>query len=124
MKVFQGRQGDVLITRISAPKTNIRKKVEFKGNKLILAYGETTGHHHALVVAEPEQKEKNELPQLWELEDDKYYLTIPKEIELEHITEDLQPTGDHDKFLLPQGDYEVIIQRNLNLQGEIKRVVD
>ena len=39
------RQGDVLLVRVKAiPKDAAPVKVE--GNKLILAFGEVTGHHH------------------------------------------------------------------------------
>ena len=39
------RQGDVLLVRVKAiPKDAVRQQI--KGTKLILAYGEATGHHH------------------------------------------------------------------------------
>ena len=44
---FTARQGDVLITRIAALPTAL-KKVPRDNERVILAYGEVTGHSHAL----------------------------------------------------------------------------
>jgi hypothetical protein len=44
---FIARQGDVLITRISALPQAL-KRVPHDNGRVILAYGEVTGHSHAL----------------------------------------------------------------------------
>lgn len=40
------RQGDVLLTRIERKPAGDWRPLEAKGGKVILAYGEVTGHHH------------------------------------------------------------------------------
>lgn len=46
MESISVRQGDVLLCLVSSiPKDAIEEQVT-KGNKIILAFGEATGHHH------------------------------------------------------------------------------
>ena len=49
----QVRQGDVLVTPVSAVPKNL-KPVARENRKVILAHGEVTGHHHALLEPEVE----------------------------------------------------------------------
>lgn len=44
------RQGDVLIESISTIPTNLQKQKPVDG-RVILAYGEVTGHHHSIESA-------------------------------------------------------------------------
>lgn len=45
------RQGDVLIERINSIPTAAMKQK--KSDRIILAHGEVTGHHHCLELADP-----------------------------------------------------------------------
>lgn len=65
----QVRQGDVLITPVSSQPKNL-KAVARENKKVILAHGEVTGHHHALLEPEVE---------LWRGETDaERFLSVPK----------------------------------------------
>jgi len=88
------RQGDILIMKIAKiPKT--AKEVAKIGEKIVLAYGESTGHTHAIVsstarlYAEPD--------------DGNRYLTLTKSCLLEHDT--------HRAINLQAGNYRIVIQR-------------
>jgi hypothetical protein len=51
------RQGDVLLVLVKAiPKNAVEQKIE--GRKLILAFGEATGHHHRFEFVDSTQKIK------------------------------------------------------------------
>lgn len=95
------RHGDVILT-----KTNTK----FSGKKLdnvILAWGEVTGHKHQLrgqlLVENTEGG-----PQLIEVLSDNAELTHE----------------EHDTLLIPKGIYEVVIQREVDLLGHVRQVID
>lgn len=101
-KVF--RQGDVLILKIEdLPGDLIDVKPDNKRN--ILAYGEVTGHSHALDVKESK---------LQETVKGERFLTVPKQALLKH--------EEHDTIILPKGFYRIIQQ--VEYQREFRQVVD
>ena len=101
------RQGDVLIR-----STNITEKgdaIERDNGRVVLAYGEVTGHAHA--IAAPNAK-------LFALagEMTRYLLQVTKTpVELKH--------EEHSTIVLPPGNYEVVRQREYTPQG-LRNVAD
>lgn len=93
------RQGDVFLKKVSKLPTGLKKKDN------ILAYGEVTGHKHqvvgkAIVLTDGTTQ----------------YVDVQSEAELIH--------EEHQKHLLQKGAYKVILQREVNLLGEVKKVMD
>lgn len=104
------RQGDVLFTRIDALPKGKRKKRE----NATVAYGEVTGHSHALAV------EDREVAEVLEIGDGLYV----------HVSEcGLSISGatfvheEHGPITLPPGNYGVTIQREYS-PSEIRNVID
>lgn len=91
MRIF--RQGDVLLRQI--PK--LPKALKPKQDK-ILAYGEATGHAHQF---------SNPLAKLYIDIDGKQYLYLVEDALLEH--------EEHADILVPEGSYEVVIQREFDV---------
>jgi len=48
MKREQYRQGDVFLERVSSPPANVGDEIKPKEDRVILAEGEATGHHHSV----------------------------------------------------------------------------
>ena len=93
------RQGDVFLKKIK----ELPKKLKKKDN--ILAYGEVTGHKHqvigrAVVLTDGTTQ----------------YVEVQEEAELVH--------EEHQKHQLEKGVYKVILQRELDLVGEVRQVMD
>jgi hypothetical protein len=88
------RQGDVLLVRVKAiPKDAVAQ--EIKGNKVILALGEATGHHHRF-----EFMDKSHNVKLYQTVGGARYLDVSAPSDLlheEHSTAKV-PAG---KWLLP-----------------------
>ena len=128
MRMF--RQGDVLIRQIEHPSENrvLRaalkdakkfKPVEPDRGKTVLAYGETTGHAHALDAMHARMFEGIQEP-------NKCYLLIDTDIELQHFninTGDMSDS-DHGPIALGPGTYEVIRQREYQAPDVFSRVED
>lgn len=108
----QYRQGDVFLQKVEeTPELEEKRYTSIDGkeleNSVILAYGETTGHKHAIYNSNSFlAKEKN---------GNRFFLIVVKENKLEH--------EEHDTIKLPVGKYEVIGQRVYS-PGEIRRVAD
>lgn len=102
----QGRHGDVFIQKIcDLPKG--AKLQNRDGGRVILAYGEVTGHAHAI---EEENCEK------WALADEEYLIVTGDEpVNLRH--------EEHDTQVIAPGTYEIIHQFE-EKREEIKKVVD
>jgi hypothetical protein len=104
------RQGDVLLI----PATNIpdnRRPVPRENGLVILAHGEITGHHHAILDQQVElvtTDQANEL-RMW------LTVTAPEPVALTH--------QEHDTIMLPPGDYEVRRQREYTPE-ELRNVQD
>jgi len=91
----QYRQGDVLLVRVKEDVlSRPHRSVARDGGRIVLAYGEATGHAHA--VAEPEAE-------LIELETGERFLVTPRGVSLRH--------EEHDPIELPPGTYRVVRQR-------------
>jgi len=102
-KIF--RQGDVLIKKIARKKVEGKQEVSSKKNRIVLAYGETTGHAHAFY---------DEGVTLTETENQRF-LDIVKTVELKH--------EEHDTVILEPGFYEVLQQQEYHPE-EIRNVLD
>ncbi len=98
------RQGDVLVEQVeSIPEA--ATSIERDGDRVILAYGEVTGHAHAI---------KNRIAKFYQADGERF-LDLSKACELEH--------EEHSTILLPAGRYRVVIQREYSPAG-IRNVAD
>ena len=109
------RQGDVMVMEVGEIPSKAKKEKNKK--MIVLAYGEITGHMHALC------DEKVELYKDQETE----YLKIMEDAWLRHGTKEQiknkQNGDDHSAINIPAGNYIVIHQREYTPE-RIKRVVD
>lgn len=95
------RHGDVILKKVDNIKgKGIKKKSE------VLAEGEVTGHFHNLV--------SNQM--------------LVSEHEGQKFVELTEPGNlthqEHDTLEIPEGKYQVLIQREVDLVGETKQVMD
>jgi len=104
------RQGDVLFKRITALPEGMRKK---RANGVV-AYGEVTGHAHALAI------EDRVAAEVLEIGTGLFVHVSDAGVRLEGVTFLHQ---EHGPIMLPAGDYEVTIQREYS-PAEIRNVVD
>lgn len=112
------RQGDVLIEAIDqVPKS---AKAQKASNKVILAHGEVTGHHHALEVADPADWWKGE--QEIAPTNDKPK-TLAGEVFLRLKDGGAVTHQEHSRIELPAGTYRVTRQREYHPE-EIRNVQD
>lgn len=102
MKKMQFRQGDVLIRRVSALPEGEAKKRE----NGVIAYGEVTGHSHAVDV---------ERAEVLEIERGVFLRVGPEGVSLVH--------QEHAPIFLPEGNYEATIQREYTPEA-IRNVAD
>jgi hypothetical protein len=94
------RQGDVILEKV--------EKIEGKGrlmNNVVLAEGEVTGHKHILQGQILECVTK-----------DGRYVECKQDAKLTH--------QEHDTLTIPKGKYKVKLQREVDLLGEVKHVMD
>ena len=98
------RQGDVLLIEVNEIP-NDATPVKRESGKIILAYGEVTGHHHA--IAAPQVK-------MLQLQDNRY---------LDSATSFSITHEEHATVKVPAGKFQVIIQREYSPQ-EIRNVLD
>lgn len=108
--MFHARQGDVIIIQRSTdlPPAETMQEVPRDGGRVILAYGEVTGHSHAILEADvtmylPEGSSNIKL------------LDAPTGATLYH--------DEHDPIALPPGKYDVFIQTEYH-PTELRRVID
>lgn len=100
------RQGDVLISRIcSAPKADVHP-VQPENGRLILAYGEATGHSHSIPATHGSMTRR----------DDVLFLTIDQLTEVTH--------QEHAPITLEPGVYAVERQREWSDAQEPRYVAD
>jgi hypothetical protein len=102
MKLY--RQGDVLIQSIDEIPT-MAKKSKSENGKVILAYGEVTGHHHRFEGNTAVEYRSNA----------ERFISTKENAKLFH--------EEHETITFPRGNYK-IIQQNEYTPQEIKRVVD
>lgn len=109
----QFRQGDVLLQRVrSIPKGATRKPTD--QGRVILAYGEVTGHAHQVVVADRTDAETVEAF-LAELNGE-VFLSAPAGGSVVH--------EEHSTIQLEPGTYKVIRQREWTDEDEPRQVAD
>lgn len=117
----QFRQGDVLIIPVSEIPSGFKSRKE---KKVILAYGEVTGHHHRF---ENERvtaffKEGDSLTMsggtaLRGSRTDVEFISVPKDgADLVH--------EEHDTISVDEGDYRIVRQREFSVLEGIRRVAD
>lgn len=101
------RQGDVMMRTQAIPAD--AKRIEVRP----LAYGEKTGHHHSLAVAEPLAIE--DCVEMFE-KDGQIFVRIKDEgVALTH--------QEHKSHAIPAGDYKVVIQQE-NTDWGARAVLD
>ena len=101
----QYRQGDVFIERVDALPTTTTPKPRDRG-RVVLAYGEVTGHAHAIDSA---------LAELFEEQDGTLYLRASGAVDLVH--------EEHSTIALAPGVYRITHQREYSPEA-IRRVAD
>lgn len=97
----QFRQGDVLVKEIKMVPENLQKR-----DNCILAYGEVSGHKHQVL----------EHGELYDSSDGRTFLIMKEEGTLTH--------EEHKSHKLKKGLYEVVIQREVDLVGKVRQVMD
>jgi hypothetical protein len=103
MKLY--RQGDVLLKQVrSIPKT---AKLNPPKDRIVLAYGEVTGHAHAI--------EDLESVDVFVKPDGTMYLEVKDQTAVRH--------EEHGTIVLPPGKYERVLQREYS-PSEIRNVGD
>lgn len=103
-QVFQARQGDVFIIG-TADVPDGAKRTKRDAGRVVLAYGEVTGHAHAIA-------DKGAV--LFDAGSAGRFLKVSKRVVLRH--------EEHAKIELPSGNYRVVIQREYQ-PGELPRQV-
>jgi hypothetical protein len=89
------RQGDVGLLRVNAiPRDAVQEPIN--GKKLILAFGESTGHHHRFEFLDTSHNVK-----LFKAGAGVRYLEVSAPIDLLHEEHDLAPIAPG-RYLLPQ----------------------
>lgn len=97
MKIY--RQGDVLLREVrSIPKDAKHKQPK---ERIVLAYGEVTGHAHAIHDLENVD--------VFIGANGEMYLGVKRDVALEH--------EEHATITLPPGNYERVLQREYEPQG-------
>lgn len=96
------RHGDLLIKRIESKPSNLKKT-----NDKVLAYGEVTGHKHQLMGG---------LVNVFEGSDGLKVIEILEPTQLVH--------EEHKAITIGKGLFTVTKERELDLLGEVKQVVD
>ena len=118
----QFRQGDVLLVKVASIPDGFKSR---KGGKVILAYGEVSGHHHRFECGNVTAffKEGDDLTMsgggtsLRGSRTDVEYISVPKAgASLVH--------EEHDAISVGEGAYRVIRQREFDLLEGVRRVAD
>ena len=112
MKQLLYRQGDVLFKRISKLPPGNRTKRQ----NATVAYGEVTGHSHALAV------EDRETAEVLEIGSGLFVRVSSKGIRIENGGATFVHE-EHGPVTLPPGNYEVVIQREYTPEA-IRNVID
>lgn len=114
--MYSVRQGDILLIKVSEiPIDAIKQK---KKNLTILAYGEKTGHMHAIKSDGVVEYKKGQ---------DRFF-KVGKAVILSHglkkeIEEKIKVNKDHDIIEIPKGEYKIIYQREYTPE-KIRRIAD
>ena len=105
MKQRQFRQGDVFLRPVS--KMPRGAKAQQPHGRIVLAYGEVTGHAHAIHDLDHVDVYVGAEGQL--------YLRVKEAVDLKH--------EEHDTIAIPPGNYERVIQREYSPEA-IRNVAD
>ena len=101
------RQGDVLIFEVPPEHIkNYSTKVRHNGEDIILALGEVTGHRHRISSAYVTEYKDGR----------RRLLDVHKQSKVLH--------EEHNPIPLPPGTYEVKIERQYGIGGEVRAVYD
>lgn len=100
----QARQGDVMVERVRAGKW-----AAINGDRVILAYGEATGHCHEVLADDPMLETDVPAAQLFEAPDGTRYLLVVRACQLVH--------QEHGAIPLASGTYQVTRQRQYSPQA-------
>ena len=107
MKIL--RQGDVALVEVAAiPKDAVAQPIQ--GNKLTLAFGEVTGHHHRFEFMDTSHNAKLRIT-----ESGSRYLEVFADIDLLH--------EEHSTVRVPKGKYLLPSQVEYS-PAELRRVAD
>jgi hypothetical protein len=98
----QYRQGDVFLIEIDSLPSFLKEKKD-----KVLAYGEVTGHSH--------QFEDKNVKVLVD-SSGQQYVQVEKDSNLIH--------EEHKEITIPTGIYKVVLQRELDLQQQVRDVLD
>ena len=107
---IQFRQGDVFLRKVKevpADAVVTEKKDQFGNKRIVLAYGEVTGHAHAI--------HDLDAVDVFVKGDGTMYLSVKTPADLKH--------EEHGTITLPPGNYERVIQREYSPE-EIRNVTD
>jgi hypothetical protein len=111
MKQFQARQGDVYLVRVDAIPAGCKEEDLSNDSRVVLAYGEVTGHAHAIA----RDTETKALPvRAWSAGAERFIQVIEKTA-LKH--------EEHAAVPLDVGIYKVVHQVEYT-PAEIRRVAD
>jgi len=109
MDNFTVRQGDVLIVRRAQPIPSGVVPIALDKGRVILAYGEITGHAHAIKSGRAALFRDPRLAAVF------MHVTGDAPVLLEH--------EEHSTIQIPPGDYEITIQREYSPEA-IRQVAD
>lgn len=110
MSQIQYRQGDVLLELVDVQLPCDAQRVKRDRGRVVLAYGEVTGHAHAITDAGAELFQR-----LVEDGMEERFLRVESEVALEH--------EEHGTITIPPGLYRQVPQ-NEYTPAEIRRVAD
>ncbi|HEY1555783.1 MAG TPA: hypothetical protein VGF94_13185 [Kofleriaceae bacterium] len=100
------RQGDVLVAAVACALPREVERVARDAGRIVLAYGEVTGHAHAI---------HSSGATLWECADGARYLEVKRAVQLLH--------EEHATIKVPAGLYRVVRQREYSPEA-IRFVAD
>lgn len=117
MKTFvnQAHQGDVFLRRVDTLPPDATEVLPVNG-RIVLALGETSGHHHSLFGRATLFRDDGA--------GGGFYLRVSEATPLEHLTGSDSPTGEHASILVPSGVYALPPQQQWTDEDEPIRVED
>lgn len=114
------RQGDVALLMVAAlPKGCV--EVPNDNGRIVLAYGEVTGHAHAIADHRPQLRAAEiaeaviARAKLWQAPSGERFLEVKEQVTLRH--------EEHEPHILPAGVYHLPVQMEYE-PAELRRVAD
>jgi hypothetical protein len=104
------RQGDVMLIKVASVPKNAAEEDLSKADRVVLAYGEVTGHAHAI----PRTSENKMPVRAWNSGAERF-IQVMEKTALKH--------EEHSPITLDLGVYKVVHQQEYS-PDEIRRVVD